>query len=195
AGTVDPVVRINGLSKMAAAPEVKLGWVAVTGGDADVRRALVDDLDTRHDAYLTVSGFAEACATVFLTDSAGVPAPDSGGPWLETVRDTVNRQRAAFDRYLTEIPSLEDVRHTVWRGGIHRVLRIDPTVAAMRFGTLDDETIAIRILTETGVLVHPGYLYGMDVAEFASGPWFVVSSLNTEDVLASAVSRLHLILR
>lgn len=184
-------VRINGLSKMCAAPEIKLGWLAITGGNAEERAVLADDIDTRHDTYLTVSGYAEAAGRVLL----GTPR---GEELRDRVAATVMAQHVVFDSTILEIPGIETTYRDGDLGGIHRIVRIDPVVAAKRFGTIDDEEIACRILEETGVLVHPGYLYGIDEGGFggavAGAPWFVTTVLHEEATVLRAGDRLRKLL-
>jgi len=178
------VLRLQGVSKLAAAPEVKLGWIAVTGADAAQRTRWSDALDQRHDTYLTVSGFAEAFGQVVL----GTPAGCRG---IAVVRERVLNRVAELDRWIREAPYLEDLSAARVRGGIHRVVRLEQTVAATRLGTLDDEQIAISVLERTGILVHPGYLYGMEGERFGLGPWFVVTGLHRDGIVSTVAGRLH----
>jgi hypothetical protein len=71
------------------------------------------------------------------------------------------------------------------------VVRLEQTAVATRIGTLDDEQIAISILERTGVLVHPGYLYGMEGERFGLGPWFIVTGLHRDGVVSAVTRRLH----
>lgn len=177
-------VRLNGLSKAFAAPDIKLGWIVVAGGPRGAAESLLHDLDTIHDTFLTVSGFAEAAGPVFLTSAAGQDA-------LKDIRRKVLERRRAMDGMLDDLPALEDYRGTSAVGGIHRLLRIDPVTASSRFGTLDDESIAVALIERVGVYVHPGYLYGTEDAFPERGPWIVVTALHTEKTVAAARDRLH----
>ena len=169
-GSSVPVVHLNGLSKLCVAPEVKLGWIIVSGGDSAARSRLMEALDTEHDTYLSLSGFAEAAAKPFIAGDAARHA-------RRTVRDRVNDLHGAMVRELQSIPGLYLSQGD---SGIHIPVRLDPIVAAERFGTLDDEAIAVEILNATGVYLHPGYFYGLDLPRFSGAPWFVVSALTDE---------------
>lgn len=177
-------VRINGLSKMYAAPELKLGWIIITGGSEVDRATLFATLDTRHDTYLTVSGYAESAVGVLFETS-------EGRDLRRDIADAVTTRHSVFDSTIATIPVIESVYSDVEIGGIHRVYRIDPVFASHRFGTLDDEEIACRIIAETGVLIHPGYLYGLDGSVFGGGPWFVMTVLHEEETVLRANLRLR----
>ncbi len=177
-------VRLNGLSKAFAAPDVKLGWIAVCGGKPGEGEELVQGLDTVHDTYLTVSGYAEAAGPVFLSDRPGLEA-------MERIRRDVLQRRQTLDAALAQIPVLQDYRRNSIHGGIHRMLKIDPIVASERFGTLDDEGIAVALLQRSGVYVHPGYLYGTEEAFPHQGPWIVITSLHRDHTISAACDRLR----
>lgn len=179
-----PVAHLNGVSKMCAAPEVKLGWIMLSGGDSAARAGLMEALDTEHDTYLSLSGFAEAAVAPFLTDAAAHTARGA-------IRARVSHMRTEM---LAEIESSPAWRAAAVNGGIHIPLQLDPMVASERFGTLDDETIAVEILERTGVYLHPGYFYGLDYPQFSGGPWFVVSALSEESSRRDAFDRLRQIL-
>ncbi|MFW5643312.1 MAG: pyridoxal phosphate-dependent aminotransferase [Alkalispirochaeta sp.] len=178
------VLRLHGLSKLAAAPEVKLGWIAVTGSDPRERSRWSDALDRHHDTYLTVSGYAEAFGRAVLGTSAGHRG-------IAVVREGVLNGQVELDRWVRDAPYLEDLAAGSVRGGIHRVLRIEQTVVAARIGSLDDEQIAVSILERAGILVHPGYLYGMEGEPFGLGPWFVVTALHQSGTVSIVADRLH----
>ncbi len=179
-----PVVHLNGVSKVCAAPEIKLGWIMLSGGDSTVRTGLMEALDTEHDTYLALSGFAEAAVAPFLRDEAA-------GTARRAIRNRVSRMRSEM---LTEIESSSGWHAAAVNGGIHIPLQLDPMAASERFGTLDDETIAVEILERTGVYLHPGYFYGLDYPQFSGGPWFVVSALIEESSRREAFRRLRQLL-
>ncbi|MFW5694059.1 MAG: aminotransferase class I/II-fold pyridoxal phosphate-dependent enzyme [Alkalispirochaeta sp.] len=175
-----PVVHLNGFSKLCAAPEVKLGWIMVSGGDSHARSDLVEALDTEHDTYLSLSGFAEAAVEPFIAGDAALAA-------RRRIRTRVTTLRTAMRNDIDSIPGFRAVEVN---GGIHLPVRLDPVVAAERFGTVDDESIAATILNSTGVFLHPGYFYGLDYPRFGGTPWFVVSALTDDDLRREACAAL-----
>jgi alanine-synthesizing transaminase len=175
-----PVIHLNGLSKLCAAPEIKLGWIVLSGGSPGDRAALTEALDTEHDTYLTLSGLGEAAAVAFLEGEA------PRRQW-EALRLAVEAGRKAMVSALAGLPGVQPASVD---SGIHVPFRLDPIVAAERVGSVDDEAIAVRMVEDAGVLVHPGYFYGLDYPRFAGGPWFVASSLITADALDRGIEEL-----
>ncbi len=176
-----PTVHLNGVSKLCAAPEVKLAWIAVRGGTRARRAELVDQLDTRHDDYLTLSGFAEAAAAPFLTDPRAYRR-------RREFRDMINARRSYAIRHLAAVDGWE-VPGT--DSGIHVPVRLDPVYASRIFGTMDDERIAVALVERSGIYLHPGYFYGFDRSQFGGGPWFVITALHDEMTVREATSRIE----
>jgi alanine-synthesizing transaminase len=179
-----PLIHLNGLSKLCAAPEIKLGWIVISGGSPEDRAELVDALDTEHDTYLTLSGIGEVAAIAFLEGEAPPRR------WYE-LRLAVEAARDAMVTALSRLPGIEPAPVD---SGIHVPFRLDPLVAAERAGSVDDETIAVRMVEQVGLLVHPGYFYGLDYPAFADGPWFVASSLISRDTLERGIEGLRVFL-
>ncbi|TVR71797.1 MAG: pyridoxal phosphate-dependent aminotransferase [Spirochaetaceae bacterium] len=186
------VFSLNGLSKLCAAPEVKLGWIAVHGSTEAVREA-VETLDTLHDTYLTLSGFAGKAAEIFLS-----PAAASARGELARRVDTM---RCALLEGLLQVKGLSvpggnPAAAGGGSGGIHRIVQLDGNLCAERFGTLDDERIARKLVSEQGVYLHPGYLYGLDRSVTGTAdPFFVITCLHAPHVLEECLRRLTQALR
>ena len=172
------VASLNGLSKLCAAPEIKLGWIALHGAESG-RDALIDTLDTLHDSLLTVSAYAEACACVFLSHEAS------------EARATIARGIAKRRALLTDaFASITGITLEPSPAGVHTVFRIDAEIAASLFRTVDDEAIACRILEKSGIHVHPGYLYALEQVSGTIDPCFVVSCIHEESDIERAYERL-----
>ena len=174
-----PVFHLNGLSKLAAAPEIKAGWILISGGTDTLRREFIDRLDTAHDTYLTLSGPAEAAVRVFLGDPRAREA-------RKHQRREINRRR---DLVLAHLAAPWEARWV--DSGIHIPVRLDPVAAAQVFRTLNDEAIAVSLLRRNGVLVHPGYLYGLDETQGYGTPWLILTALQDERILLQALDRLQ----
>lgn len=71
-------------------------------------------------------------------------------------------------------------------GGIHAILRLDRGVARSYFGSADDEEIAVSLVKNTGVHLHPGYLYGIEEED----PEFVMSFLSTPEKFREGFRRI-----
>lgn len=133
-----PLFVLSGLSKIAALPQVKLGWIAARGGPA---RACLEPLAFIADQYLSVSAPALAAAGALLGLAKGIQAG-----LLARLRSNL----AALDGELARRPSLGRARV---EGGWSAILR----VPALEPG--DD--LALRILRNAGVLVHPGHFFDL----------------------------------
>ena len=124
---------LGGISKSAGLPQLKLGWIAVGGPEADAREA-IGRMEIIADAYLSVSTPVQWGAERLL--AAG-----------RAVRDRI-RERARTNRQLLAGTTC---RPLPAEGGWHAVVQ----VPASRTG----EEWALRLLDQDGVLVHPGYFY------------------------------------
>jgi len=148
------VLTLNGISKMFALPGYKLGWMALTGEAALVKRALAS-LETFSDAFLPVQeGIQFALPQLFK----------EGAVFLEKYRSKMKKRRQAAIDTLSRIPRLSFIPP---EGGFYFALKLeDPE--------WDDEACALDLLRSEGLLVHPGYLYDFDashlVMSFTSKP-------------------------
>jgi len=133
-----PVFILSGLSKVAALPQLKLGWIAVRGpGAADYLEALA----FLADQYLSVSAPVQAAAPTLLALAPGIRAQVLG---------RLRANLATLDAELAAHPHLS--RLSV-EGGWSVLLR-RPALDA-------DEACALRLLEEAAVLVHPGSFFDL----------------------------------
>jgi len=133
-----PVFLLSGLSKVAALPQLKLGWIAVRGPGAE---AGLEALAFLADQYLSVSAPVQAAAPRLLELAAPIRARILG---------RLRTNLAALDAALADQPQLS--RLPV-EGGWSVLLR-RPAVDA-------DEACALRLLQEASVLVHPGSFFDL----------------------------------
>ncbi len=161
---------VDGLSKSAAAPEVKLGWIATNNAHGTLWRSI----EFAHDAYLSTSAFAEHVGSVLLRH---------GLEHLRSVAVAVAARRRAFLRGAAQIEALKLYPPAA---GIHAVFAIERNRAAEAFGSADDEEIAIELVRRERLFLHPGYLYGIDMED----PHFVVSYLGREETTRDGLNRL-----
>jgi len=152
---------LGGLSKSCGLPQLKLAWTAVTG-PAAAREAALSRLEVVADTYLSVSTPVQLAAPPLLARQDALRAPI-----LARIRDNLARLRAAFGPG-SPVTLLEP------EGGWSVVLRVPATEPG--------EDRAVRLLSEHGVLAHPGELY-----RFLSGAHLVLSLLVSPDVLEEGV--------
>jgi alanine-synthesizing transaminase len=182
------VFSLNGLSKLCAAPEIKVGWIAVHGPSAEVADA-IEALEMAHDTYLTVSGYAEAACRTFLSHSASKDRL--------LLAEGVRTRREIVLSELAQVPGVTAVGYgTTQQGGIHMILRFDADLCSRSFGTADDADIAEVLVRTWGVYLHPGYLYGIDADAAGSiNPCAVITCLNRPETLREGIRRLGRALR
>jgi aspartate/methionine/tyrosine aminotransferase len=155
--------RLGGLSKSAGLPQVKLGWIAVSGPDALVTRAM-DHLELIADTYLSVSTPVQLAAARLIAGGAAVRSQIA-----ERVRRNYASLRAACRRHAAIEPLHAD-------GGWSAVLRVP--------ATRPEEALTIEMLERDGVLVHPGFFF-----DFASEAYLVVSLLPRPELFDEGIRR------
>lgn len=152
---------LSGLSKIAALPQMKVAWIAAAGPDALVRDAMAR-LELIADTYLSLSAPLQLALPALLQQ-----------------REAMRPQLMA--RIETNLRQLDDqlsrqqlVSRLELEGGWYAVLRV-PAVQS-------DEELAIRLLEERSVLVHPGHFY-----DFPEEGYLVVSLLTPADDFAQGI--------
>ncbi len=153
------VFRLDGLSKSATLPQLKLAWTVVDGPDDLVRDAL-GRIEHIADAYLSPSIPVQLALPALL---AAAPA----------MREKVRARCRVNLEIIREISANTAVTALPIEGGWTAVLRL-PAIH-------NDETWSLNLLEETGILTHPGYLY-----DFPDGAAFLVVSLLTNPTTLSA---------
>jgi aspartate/methionine/tyrosine aminotransferase len=159
---------LSGLSKIAALPQMKLGWIAVSGPESPRKQALAR-LEVIADTYLSVSTPVQLAAPNLLRDRAQMQ---------EQLRDRVRANLAELDRQLA---AQKTCRRLEVEGGWYVVVRV-PAVRP-------DEELAITLLQQLGVVVHPGHFY-----DFAGDGYLVVSLIPRSERFAEALRRMLTIL-
>jgi aspartate/methionine/tyrosine aminotransferase len=129
-----PVFHLQGISKMLALPDLKLGWIAMNGpasAEHGKRLALLND------TFLGCSTLIQTMLPVLLQEG-------------RTFAQNMYRQvRENAELACQELGACEGVRVLLPQGGYY----LFPQVA-----TEDEEELTINLLRE-GVLVYPGYFY------------------------------------
>jgi aspartate/methionine/tyrosine aminotransferase len=133
-----PVFLLSGLSKVAALPQLKLGWIVVRGPRAAEH---LEALAFLADQYLSVAAPVQAAAPALLALAPAI---------REQVLVRLRANLAALDTALAERPHLS--RLPV-EGGWSVLLR-RPALDA-------DEGCALRLLEAAATLVHPGSFFDL----------------------------------
>jgi alanine-synthesizing transaminase len=131
---------LGGLSKSIGLPQLKLAWIVV-GGPRDLVASALQRLEVIADAYLSVSTPVALAAPRLMEAAAGVQRAIADR--CRSNLDTLRRVAAGFPAL--SVPAVG--------GGWSALVRL-PAV-------LDDEEITLRLLTEWGVAVQPGFFFDL----------------------------------
>ena len=154
---------LSGLSKISALPQMKVAWVVTSGPEEQVRAAM-DRLEVIADTYLSMNAPVQWAVPELLEQRKKIQ------PQL---KERVRENLAELDRLLAGRKACSRLEV---QGGWNAVLRVPVTRS--------DEELAIELVRECGVLVHPGHFY-----DFESDGYLVVSLIVGEQEFAEGVGR------
>jgi len=158
---------LNGLSKISALPQMKLGWIVVSGPE-DARRQAVERLEIIADTYLSVS----------------TPVASAAQELLETRRSLQPQLMTRLRHNLAELDQgLKSPRSGAVRlhveGGWYSILKLETNSG------ISDDDLATTLARDDGVLVHPGHFYG-----FPDEGHLVLSLLPNPGTFAEGIGKL-----
>jgi aspartate/methionine/tyrosine aminotransferase len=164
AGTADVLTfTLNGLSKCAGLPQLKLAWIVVSGPDAAVATAL-ERLAFLADNYLSVGTPVQLALDGLL----------GGGSFVRSeIRKRCAVNLTTLSRAMIAAP---EVSWTPPEGGWSAVVRF-PNV-------IGEEELALELLREDGVAVHPGYFF-----DFPGEGYLTFSLLPPPDLFEEGLRR------
>ncbi len=155
---------LSGLSKISALPQMKLAWIVVNG-PRELRIDAQARLEVIADTYLSVSAPAALATPRWLAYRHEVQPQI-----LERVKANLRK----LDELLTRGLPLSSLNV---EGGWYTILRVP--------STRSDEDWAVELLTQEGVMVHPGHFY-----DFPSEGFLVLSLLPAPAIFAEALRRI-----
>ena len=155
---------LGGLSKTVGLPQVKLGWIGVSGPTALVTTAM-DRLETISDAYLSVSTPVQVAAPDLLETGAQVRA------------QIQRRVRNNFKVLLDAASTFPSCSVLPVEAGWYAVIQV-PAITP-------EEELVLDLLERAGILVHPGYFF-----DFEREAFLVISLLPEPASFSSAVQTL-----
>ena len=159
---------LSGLSKISALPQMKIAWLAVTGPDSLVRPAL-DRLEIIADTYLSLSATAQAALPALLAQRHSLRPQ-----LLARIRENHAHLQSQLRTHTTcELLHAE--------AGWYAVLRLPAHSSAHP----SDEDLAIHLLRQHHVLLHPGHFY-----DFPSNGFLVLSLITRSPDFREAVQHL-----
>lgn len=136
------VLTLSGLSKIAALPQMKLGWIHV-GGPPELAKEACARLEWIADTFLPVSAPVQFAAPAWLRLAPGIQ---------ETVLARCRAGLAVWDELRGPVAARPV-------GGGWTVLLEGPA-------TISGEKFVLSLLARKGILAQPGYFYDLDQEGF-----------------------------
>ncbi len=161
-----PIFHLNGISKMFALPDLKLGWIAMTARAAD---RFSERLEILNDVFLSSSTLIQTMLPALFAGSRDFQASMRA------------RIRSSLDKALEMLAQSQTLRAYPPDGGYYLFVRV--------LGHEDEEALVLRLL-ERGVFVHPGYFFNCE-----QGTHIAISALVEPSTLEAGLSRLITALR
>jgi aspartate/methionine/tyrosine aminotransferase len=155
---------LSGLSKICALPQIKVAWIATSGPDELVSPAL-DRLEVIADTYLSPNAPVQWAVPELLSTRTGIQYQ---------LRDRTLRNLRELD---AQLQHARVTTRLALDAGWYAVLRIP--------STRSDEAMAISLMEQKGVLVHPGHFF-----DFPGAGYLVISLITPEDDFREGVTRL-----
>jgi alanine-synthesizing transaminase len=154
---------LSGVSKISGLPQMKLAWIVTSGPEQAVSAALAR-LEVIADTYLSMSAPIQLAAPALLEQRHSIQA---------LLRDRVRVNLGRLDR---ELVKQKSCRRLKVEGGWYVVLRVPVTQS--------DEDLAIEILRQRSVLVHPGHFY-----DFPSDGYLILSLITPPENFRQGIAR------
>ena len=154
---------LSGLSKISALPQMKVAWIVSTG-PPDLVKAAMERLEVIADTYLSMNAPIQLAMPALLEQRTKIQP---------LILDRVRKNLAGLDM---QIARHKSCRRLDVEGGWYAVLRVPVTQS--------DEDLAIRILREASVLVHPGHFY-----DFPRDGYLIVSLITPAEKFQQGVER------
>ena len=145
---------LSGISKVAALPQMKAAWIAAFGAEEILAPAL-ERLEVVADTFLSMNAPVQCALGTWLAGSSAIQAQ---------IRARTQSNLDALHQALAQSPA---ITRLAVEAGWYAVLRV-PALGS-------DEDLAVRLVEEHGVSVHPGYFF-----DFNGEGWLVVSLLTPE---------------
>jgi alanine-synthesizing transaminase len=129
---------LSGLSKISGLPQMKFAWI-VTSGPAEKTNSALDRLEVIADTYLSMSAPIQLAAPTLLAQRKR---------FQPRLMDRVRANLQELDRQLA---TQKSCRRLEVEAGWYAVVRVPATQS--------DEDLAIEMIRQASVLVHPGHFY------------------------------------
>ncbi|HLK34064.1 MAG TPA: pyridoxal phosphate-dependent aminotransferase [Terriglobales bacterium] len=155
---------LSGLSKISALPQMKLAWI-VTSGPEEIKHEALERLEVIADTYLSLSTPLQLAAPELLQQRHGV---------RRQLLERIGENLAELDSQLADQSACERLQI---EGGWYAIVRVPVTHS--------DEELAVRLLEQESIFVHPGHFY-----DFPADGYLVVSLITPAKRFREGVMRL-----
>jgi len=154
---------LSGLSKISGLPQMKLAWIATSGPPDKVEPALAR-LEVIADTYLSMNAPIQWAAPELLAQRKNIQ------PLL------IDRLRANLQELDHQLSKQKTCARLEVQGGWYAVVRVPVHQS--------DEDLAIQLLRQRSVLVHPGHFY-----DFPADGYLVVSLITPPGIFRKGIAQ------
>lgn len=155
---------LSGLSKVAGLPQMKVAWMVISG-PALQRQAAIDKLDVIADTFLSMNAPIQHALPAFL---------DSRHHFQTQLNTRLHANLHALDG---ELAQQKTCTRLDVEGGWYATVRVPVTRT--------DEDLAIALLQQHDVLVHPGHFF-----DFEQDGYLILSLMTLEDVFTEGTQKI-----
>jgi hypothetical protein len=155
---------LSGLSKVCALPQLKLGWIVVSGPES-VRRPAFDRLELIADTYLSVGAPVQWAAASLVASREGIQT------------QILSRTRGNLAFLRSKIGPDSPWRLLNVEGGWYAVIQA-PRIHS-------EEDWVLTLLDQDNVLVQPGFFY-----DFEKEAFLVLSLLTPPEIFGEGIRRI-----
>ncbi len=160
-----PVFHLNGISKLFALPDMKLGWMALSGPATE---RYGERLEVLNDTFLGANALTQFMLPQLFAQ---------GWPFVEVMRARVQRNVEWALAQLAHVPNLHASKPD---GGYNLLIEV--------VGEYDEDALVLRLL-DAGVLTHPGYFFNLSSDQDQSAH-LMISCLTEPEVFARGVRKI-----
>lgn len=155
---------MSGISKICGLPQMKFAWLVVSGPN-EVKAQALSRLEIIADTYLSMNAPIQHAAGAFLAGR---------GRFHQQLVARVRTNVGELDRQLATQTACSRLEI---QGGWYAVIRVPRTRS--------DEDLAVHLLEQENVAVHPGHFY-----DFPAEGYLVVSVITPPEEFSKGITRL-----
>ena len=155
---------LSGLSKVSALPQMKVAWIVTSGPSGQAMEAMAR-LEVIADTYLSMNAPIQWALPVLLEQREDIQ------------KQLLERVGMNLDELDRQLAGQTACQRLCVEGGWYAVLRVPVTRS--------DEELAIELVREKAVVVHPGHFY-----DFPNDGYLVLSLITEQAEFREGVTRL-----